>query len=50
MCVHYVCVGVDGGVSVCVECGSEELGEGVGEGEREREREREVTLHNDCTL
>ncbi len=25
---------------VCVECGSEELGEGVGEGERERERER----------
>ncbi len=41
-------------MSLCVECGSEELGEGVveGEGERQREREREgeVTLHNDCTL
>ncbi len=41
-------------MSLCVECGSEELGEGVVEGEgerqREREREREVTLHNDCTL
>ncbi len=30
-------------MSLCVECGSEELGEGVveGEGERQRERERE---------
>ncbi len=37
-------------MSLCVECGSEELGEGVVEGEGEREREREVTLHNDCTL
>ncbi len=28
-------------MSLCVECGSEELGEGVVEGEGERERERE---------
>ncbi len=43
MCALWVCVGVDGCVSVCVcvcvECGSEELGEGVGEGEGERERD-----------
>ncbi len=46
MCVHYVCVGVDGCVSVCVCVLSVEVrgwvrgwvGEGEGEGEGERER------------
>ncbi len=44
LCALCVCV-VWMGVSLCVECGSEELVEGEGERQRERERERETFKH-----